>query len=248
MAYTKRSPIRRRRYRRRGGRRTMSKPLYKAVRRIANKVVSRRVETKQILYSPSFVSQNGLNNAGVFWNLISTLNGSAGLAQGTSESTRIGDHIGCRGISLRLFLANTPFDGNQPYQIYHNKISIRVVIFSTKDTTVNRASLMDNSAFSFVQTLDTQQNRIIYDRTHYLHTTLNAGLVTNISYSTHKLVKIWIPGVKLGYRGDLQFVDNSATALKGFVPYMAIFAGNQNDGDASAASVMWNGKFYFKDA
>jgi len=120
-------------------------------------------------------------------------------------------------------------------------------VFATKDSSPTRTTLMDNNSFSFVQTLDTEQNKIMYDRTVALHTTQNV-IITPSTYSTHRIVHIWIPGNKIGYKGKLQFVDNSATALKGFSPWLAVFAGTQNDSGASACSLMWNGKFYFKDA
>lgn len=226
----------------------LSRKQVKAVARVANRVCNKKIETKSAIYSTTFKAYNGITTSGIVYNLIEELNGSAGLPQGTAEARRIGDKIQARGLKLRLCFANHPYDGNQPYQVYSGKYSVRVVIFGTRTAVPTRATLFRADAFPLIQNPDTDENRIIYDRVHNFSTTLNYGVVTDISYWAHKLVNIWIPGHKLGYKGNLQFQDDSSTSLKGFSYYMGLFAALPHDSGNSVASVMWNGVFYFKDA
>lgn len=220
----------------------------KAVSKIVNKKVAKKIETKLSEYSTTYKAQNGIGPTGYFVNLISSLNNSSGIPQGTSESQRIGDKIQCRGIKLRLCFANHPYDGNQPYQVYSGKYSVRIVIFATKNASPDRSTLLRQDSFPLVQSTDTDENKIIMDRTYDFDTTLNYGTITDIAFWSHKRVELFIPGHKIGYKGNVQFSDNSATTLKGYNYYMAVLPALPHDQGSAICSVIWNGVMYYKDA
>lgn len=229
-----------RKFARKYKKRVFSRTQVKAIGRIAQKRINRKIETKSAPYSSSFVN-NLANSNGLFYDLISRLNTATGLPQGTAENQRVGDKVTVRGIKLRLCLTNMYADS--PIQGSTEKISVRVIIFGTKDTSPTKGSLLRANSFALVQEVDTDENRVIYDRIHSVHVTS-----TLAGTWTHTNVKIWVPGTKIGRKGVLQFQDNSATAVKGYNYYMAIIPAYPGDGGLDRIDVLWNGVFYFKDA
>jgi len=232
----------------RGRHMPLRKAQAKAVRHIASRVVNRRIETKRIQYTNSFVSSNGITGTGYIVDLVTSLNAAAGLAQGTQENERVGDVIHCRGIRLRMSIANHPYNSDTTYQQLKNKIGVRIMVVGTKDATATRGDILENDSFPAIQAPDTDKVKVLYDRFRYLHTEYTGALAGSNSMQTFFDHSIWVPGAKIGWRGKLQFVDNSATDLKGYRYYLAIFPSAPNDGAAECCSIIWNGMFYFKDA
>lgn len=223
------------------------------LKRYIAKAVNRRIETKSIQYHESSFRTTGPMpfGGGVFYNLVAALNNNAGLDQGTGENNRIGDKVTCRGISLRIDLANHNISTSGiPFQNENYTPSCRIVVFKTKTLFPSRGTLMRNDSYTGVQAIDTDENIVLYDRIVTLHTThAPSGLVDAKQADVHKLVKIWIKGHRLGFRGVLQFQDNSDVTLKGYNIFLGIMP--YYPGDSFTLFVMdsiWNGVFYYKDA
>lgn len=213
----------------------------KSLVRAVSRIINRKIETKSATYSATY---NGtlVDGGGVYYNLVSSLNGGTGLPQGTGEYQRIGDRINCRGIKLRICLTN--YYGIGGIMANSEKCSVRIVVYGTKSTSPSRGQLFRNDSYALVQEVDTDENKVIYDRIHTVKLNTDVGT----SHLTHTNVRMWLPGFKFGRKGMIQFQDNTASTLKGYNYYLALFATFPGDQGETVVDTLWNGVFYFKDA
>lgn len=246
---------------RRGKRPTMSrfysgKYQAKIMRQIANRVVSRNIETKQSVFSSADGTEIAHNN---FITLDSTV---LQTTQGTTDprtvntANRIGDTIDLRGVSMKMM-----FELNERY----SDVTLRIlVVKAARGDVPTRATLFNGlSGNKMIDTLNTEKYTILASKTLKLQAgnrgsqlTLpvdGGGYITGgdtMSRAT-KIVKMWIPGKKFAKSGFIKYEDGSSQ-VKFFDYYVLAYAYS----NYSTLQDVWNVArlndyvkvMYFKDA
>lgn len=241
--------------------------LRRMMKRTANQVVQRNIETKTSqLTDTDGVELRHNNFHFVTNNLLATQQGVAEPEIGIGD--RIGDKITLNGVSLKFML-----ELNERY----SDVTFRImVIKSVRGDTPTLGTIFNGeSGNKMMDTKNTERYTFLMDKFYKLkapnittgHTSEQVGNNSGIYQSgvnatnnylsrATRIIKLWIPGSKFGSKGVITYV-NGTQDPKFFNHHVAVFAySNYSTTDSVVSGGPWNvgrineflSKMYYKDA
>lgn len=239
----------------------------KAINMVVNRVnnLYRMIETKEIGRKSDVNIGLPHNNVylvsgpgGVVNPFVSTQ--AAGDPMDAPAGNRIGDQITVRGVMIRGFFENA---------LQRPKVYYRVMLVKcAKGDTIDRSTLFKNDSNNkMIDQVNTERFTILAQKTFTISATnYNASTVsgTGVPYSSPNLAgdypsgiatktfKMWIPGVKFGRGGNMQYENGSGSQIKFYDYRIAILAYDwygtpQDANNVGKINEMYT-KVYFKDA
>lgn len=195
----------------------------------------RMIETKECQYytaSNVSIAHNNLvkltKNGGGDMNIFETAQ-AVGDPQSGNSGNRLGDRITVKGVSIKIMLENALERPEVHYRI--------MLLRGAKGETFDRANIFKGSSINkLLDQVNTERFTIMAQKTVKIRSsnyTASTVSLTGVGYAAPnvagdypaghgtKLVKMWIPGVKFGKGGNVQFENGSTTQVK-FYDYRII--------------------------
>lgn len=231
----------------------MRASLNRRVRRIES-----TIETKESTQTTATNLALPHNNVKVIYNPMQVNIGTGDPMTGVGN--RIGDQITVRGLKIKMFLQN---------QAQRPKVWYRImVIKSASGDTIDRSTLFKNLVGNkMIDQYDTERFTVVYQKTLSI-TTSPAQTATSFSVPSGapesgnggtisggiatKVVSMWVPGRKFGYKGIVKYKNGSAGEPK-FHDYRVVILAYDLFGtpqDINNVGSLSEGycKLYYKDA
>lgn len=207
------------------------------IRAVVNKVLGKKMETKQstattadntVITHNNFIT---VENKDTFFRIV---NGTGD--DMTGDGNRIGDEINLKGISLKMMIE---------MNMRFSDVSFRLMLIkSGKGDTPTRASLYRGlSNNKMLDSLNTERYTIVFQKyfkitaqntgTSGAQVTAGAGTLNTGTYvatsdvvqsRATKIIRVYIPGSKFGRNGRIQYEDLSSTKIKFFDYSLVLYA------------------------
>ena len=206
------------------------------ITKIVNKVLARKIETKQstsTVTDGTAISHNNFIVVDPTATFLRTNNGTGDPMSGVGD--RIGDEITLKGISIKMMIQN-----NQRY----NNVTYRLMLVrSSKGDTPTRSSLfrglsgnkmLDSINYERYSIVAQKMFKITADNSGSNGPLLNALGVNYGAYAQDgdrlimspptKIIRMYIPGAKISKRGVIKYEDLSTSQVKFFDYNLVLFA------------------------
>jgi hypothetical protein len=208
----------------------------KNIRAVVNKVLARKIETKQstsTVTDGTVIKHNNFIVVDPTANFLRTNNGTGDPMTGTGD--RIGDEITLKGISIKMMIQNNPRFNNVTFRL--------LLVRSAKGDTPTRATLFRGlSGNKMLDSINYERYSIIAQKMFKINNqgvASNAGLISSVGveygiygidntqtvYSPPtKIIRMYIPGAKIAKGGVIKYEDLSTSQVKFFDYTLVLFA------------------------
>lgn len=199
------------------------------------------------------------NNTALAHNVITYLTNPFTLNQGNTDpmsgtGTRVGDKITVKGVMLK---------GMVECALNRPKVYLRVMLikYAKSDDPTTSTLFKGDSGNKMIDQINTDRYTILAQKVINVQTSNNAPVTVNIDGSVAtgspagigtRTFKLWVPGIKFGKRGNVQFEDASTSQPK-FFSYRWIVLAYDWYGTPESTTTVGRmnsaySKLYFKDA